>query len=358
LNRNIKKTLLAAALAGTLLLSGCSAPDAASRSGISVVRDDTGAQYSLTTVRQGDVVLTETVRVKYFAASSESYGFGASGLYYDTFAVSVGDEVKAGDVLATLDCGSIDEEIAKREAAIEELSRDLDRNTQLLELFDERQGDRPLTADDTARRRGYETAIRDCESEIEIISTELDQLRAQREDRVIYAGIDGTVTYVREVEPGETSINGRVVITITDLDSCAFTSSVEHPECLVDGEIYTATISGAKYDIVLTTADELGIEEEPMNAQSTLTRVYFAPVIPSVDLSEDASGSFTIVVDSREDTLYIPVNALTEVDGETCVYVLNENGLMSVRKVTVGLTTSRYAEITEGLEAGEEVVLY
>jgi len=109
---------------------------------------------------------------------------------------------------------------------------------------------------------------------------------------------------------------------------------------------------------VLTTADELGIEEEPMNAQSTLTRVYFAPVIPSVDLSEDASGSFTIVVDSREDTLYIPVNALTEVDGETCVYVLNENGLMSVRKVTVGLTTSRYAEITEGLEAGEEVVLY
>ena len=358
MNKNVKRGLLAAALAGTLLLSGCNSADINARSGIAVVREDTGAQYSLTTVRQGNVTLTETVRVKYFAASSKNYGFGASGLYYDTFMVSVGDEVKAGDVLATLDCAAIDAEIAECESIIEEHTRDLERNKQLLALFDERQGDKPLTAEDSARRHGYETAIRDAESEIEIVSTELDQLRAERENRVIVADIDGTVTFVREVEPGETSINGRVVITITDLDSCAFISSVEHPECLTEGEIYTATISGAKYDIVLTTAEELGIEAEPMNAQSTLTRVYFAPVIPSVDLAEDATGSFTITVDSREDVLYIPVTALTEVEGETCVYVLNENGLMSVRKVSIGLVTGRYAEITEGLEAGEEVVLY
>jgi len=358
LNRNVKHGLMAAALAGILLLSGCSTAGTDARSGISVVREDTGAQYSLTAVRQGNITLTETVRVKYFAATSKNYGFGESGLYYDTFMVSIGDEVKAGDVLATLDCEQLDAEIAAKENAIAEHTRDLERNRQLLALFDQRQGDKPLSAEDSARRRGYETAIRDAEGEIDILSTELAQLHAQRENRVIVADIDGTVTYVRDVEPGETSINGRVVITITDLDSCAFTSSVEHPECLSEGEIYTASISGAKYDVVLTTAEELGIEEEPMNAQSTLTRVYFAPVIPSVDLSEDASGTFTIVVDSRTDVLYIPKNALTEVDGETCVYVLNENGLMSVRPVSVGLVTPRYVEITDGLEVGEEVVLY
>lgn len=358
MNRNIKRAALALALTGTVLLSGCNSADTNVRDGIAVVREDTGAEYRCITARQGDITLTETVRIKYFAASQKNYGFGESGVYYDDFLVSVGDEVKSGDILGTLDCASLDAGIADLETTIEELERTLDRNRSLLTLFDERQGDAELSADDSARRREYETAIRDAEDEISIVATELETLRKQREGRVVYADIDGTVTYVREVENGETSVNGRPVFTITNLDSCAFSSTVEHPECLIDGEIYTATISGEKYDVVLTTAEALGIEEEPMNAQSKLTRVYFAPVTPSVNLTADASGSFTITVDQRTDVVYVPTSVLTTVDGVSSVYVLDENGLMSVRNVTVGLTTNRYAEIIEGLEAGDEIVQY
>ena len=358
MNRNIRRAALAAALSGALLLGGCSSSDTSARSGISVVREDTSAEYKLTTARQGDITLTETVRVKYFAATQKNYGFGETGVYYDNFLVSVGDEVKAGDVLGMLDCASIDAEIAALESSIAELSLSLERNTSLLTLFDERQGDEPLSADDSARRREYETAIRDAEGEISLISTELDALRVQREGRIITADIDGTITYVREVENGETSVNGRVVFTITDLASCAFSATVEHPDSLSADEIYTATIDGAEYDLMLTTAEALGIEEEPMNEQSKLTRVYFSPLTPSVNLSADASGSFVITVDSRENVVYVPTSVLTEVDGVTSVYVVDESGLMSVRNVTVGLSTNRYAEITDGLEAGEEIVQY
>lgn len=358
MNRNIKRAAIAAALAGTLLLSGCNSADTDSRSGISVVREETGAEYKLTAARQGNITLTETVRAKYFAATQKNYGFGESGVYYDSFLVSVGDEVKAGDVLGTLDCASIDAEIASLEATIDELTRSLERNRSLLTLFDQRQGDAALSADDSARRREYETAIRNAEDEISIITTELSTLRTRREGRVIIADIDGTVTHVREVENGETSVNGRVIFTITDLDSCAFSATVEHPESLSADEIYTVTIDGAAYDLVLTTAEELGIEDEPLNAQSKLTRVYFSPVTPSVNLAADATGSFTVTVDSRTDVVYVPVATLTEVDGVTSVYVLDDSGLMSVRNVTVGLTTNRYAEITGGLEAGEEIVQY
>lgn len=358
MNRKIRRAALALAITGTVLLSGCSSTDADDRGGISVVREDVGAEYRLTTARQGDVTLTETVRIKYFAASQKNFGFGESGVYYDDFLVSVGDTVKAGDMLGTLDCESLDQSIAALETTIEELERSLERNRSLLTLFDERQGDTPLSADDSASRREYETAIRDAEDEISIVSTELATLRTQREGRVVYADIDGTVTYVREVENGETSVNGRVVFTVTDLDSCAFSSTVEHPECLAEGEIYTATISGEEYDVVLTTAEALGIEEEPMNEQSKLTRVYFSPVTPSVNLSADDSGSFTVTIDRREDVVYVPTSVLTVVDGVTSVYVLDENGLMSVRNVNIGLMTNRYAEITEGLEAGDEIVQY
>lgn len=358
MNRKIRRAVMAAVLTGTLLLGGCSSTDTNARGGISVVREETGADYNVTTARQGDVNLTETVRIKYFASKQKNYGFGESGVYYNDFLVTVGDEVKAGDMLGTLDCDALDAEIAELETTIAELERTLERNRSLLTLFDERQGDEPLSADDSAKRRGYETAIRDAEDEISIVSTELATRKTQREGRVVYADMDGTVTFVREVENGETSVNGRMVFTITDLSTCAFSATVEHPECLVEGEIYTATISGEEYDVMLTTAEELGIEEEPVNEQSKLTRVYFSPVTPSVNLSADDSGSFTITVDSREDVVYVPTSVLTYVDGVTSVYVLDESGLMSVRNVKVGLMTKRYAEITEGLAAGDEIVQY
>lgn len=358
MNRNIRRAALALTFAGVIALSGCSGTDSTSGGGISVVREDTSAEYRLSTAKVGAVTLTETVRVKYFAARQENYCFTDSGLYYDSFAVSVGDEVHAGDVLATLDCEALDAEIARLEADVAELELSLQRNAQLLALFDERQGDSPLSAADSQRRRGYETAIRDAEDEIAILSTELAGLREQREGRVITADIDGTVTFVRSVEPGETSMNGRVVVTVTDLDSCAFSATMEHPESLAEGEIYTVSIDGAAYEITPAAAEALGIEPEAVNEKSARRPVYFTPVTPSVNLAADATGSFTVTVESREDVVYIPVGALTEVNGETCVYVPDGQGLMSVRQVEIGLATSRYVEITAGLESGESVIMY
>lgn len=358
MNSNIRRAALALTFAGILALSGCRGTDTASGGGVSVVRDDASAEYRLTTARVGTVTLTETVRVKYFAARQESYCFTDSGLYYDSFAVSVGDEVHVGDVLATLDCEALDADIARLEADISELERTLDRNGRLMALFDERQGDLPLSAADSTRRRGYETAIRDANDELSILTAELDGLRVQREGRVITANIDGTVTFVRSVEPGETSMNGRVVVTVTDIDSCAFSATMEHPESLVDGEIYAVSIDGATYEITPATAEELGIEPEVMNEKSSRRPVYFTPITPSVNLAAGASGSFTVTVESRENVVYVPVGALTAVNGVPCVYVPDEHGLMSVRPVTAGLSTSRYVEIIAGLESGESVIMY
>ena len=103
-----------------------------------MVKEGSPAEYSLTTVRQGEITLTESVRVKYFAARQKSYGFGESGYYYDTFLVSVGDEVKKGDVLATLDCGELDGEIASLRQRQRVLSQELSRAQALLSLMDQR----------------------------------------------------------------------------------------------------------------------------------------------------------------------------------------------------------------------------
>ncbi len=362
LRNSKRRAFLPALLVLVALLGGCAGTGPAAReNAINVVRADASAQYSLATVRRGEISLTESVRVTYFAARAASYGFGTSGVYYESFLVSVGDQVKAGDVLATLESAEIDEEIAACAAETEALSMERDRNSALLDLYDARQAGRASLTGTTdradGRRRSYEVAIRDAEDRMEVLSVRLSELNAQRAGRVVTADIDGTVTYVLAVQPGETSVKGRTVVTVTDLSSCAFESTVEHPAAISFDETYEITIDGADYAIYRTTAEDLGVEEEPMNEKSVRTRVYFAPLVPSVNLAEGATGKFTVVVAAAADALYVPVNCVAEADGEPCVYVLDEAGLKTVRPVTVGLTTARSCEILSGLSEGDRVVV-
>lgn len=362
--KSFKKRAALAALAvvAALSLAGCAGAGSAAReNAIDVVRADAGAEYSLATVKRGDISLTESVRVTYFAARAASYGFGASGVYYESFLVSVGDQVKAGDVLATLESAEIDAEIASCEAEIDSLTLERDRNSALLALYDERLAGREALTGQAARaddrRRGYEVAIRDAEDRMEVLGVRLGELSDQRAGRVLTADIDGTVTYVRDVQPGEASVKGRTIVTVTDLSSCAFESTVEHPEAVSFDETYKIKIDGQEYAIRRTTAEELGVADEPMNEKSTRTRVYFAPLVPSVNLAEGATGKFTVVVRTAEDALYVPLNCVAEADGEPCVYVLDGAGLKTVRPVTVGLTTTRSCEILSGVSEGDRVVV-
>ncbi len=358
-----RAALLALTALAAFSLAGCegAGDQSARENAIHVVRADAGAEYTLASVRRGEISLTESVRVTYFAARAASYGLGTSGVYYESFQVSVGDQVKAGDVLATLESAEIDAEIASCEAEIDSLTLERDRNSALLALYDERLAGREAFADGAARtdarRRAYEVAIRDAQDRLEVLSVRLEELTAQRGGRVATSDIDGTVTYVRAVQPGETSVKGRTIVTVTDLSSCAFEATVEHPESISFDEAYEITIDGQDYAIRRTSAEALGMEEEPMNEKSTRTRVYFAPIVPSVNLAEGATGKFTVIVESSGDALYVPAACIAEADGAPCVYVLDEAGLKTIRPVTVGLVTGRSCEIISGLSEGDKVVV-
>ena len=309
MNRRLKRALCLFGAASLVTLCGCGGENTVyRRNSIEMVREVSPAQYNLTQVRRGDISLEETVRVEYFAARQESMGFSSSGLYYDNIGVEVGDQVAAGDVLATLECTEIDAGIAQCKADLASLEAEIARNQALLDLLDARNAEMPQ------RRHSYEVAIRNAQDECAVIDAELAELEQKRAGRVIIAPIDGTVTFVRDISPGETSVNGRTIITITDLDSCAFTSTVENPQALDPEKIYTVTIDGAQYELQLSSAQELGIEDVPMNEKSTRTKVYFRILTPSVNLTNDSSGRFSVVVDAREDVLFIPATALTTVD--------------------------------------------
>ena len=65
-----------------------------------------------------------------------------------------------------------------------------------------------------------------------------------------------------------------------------------------------------------------------------------------------------LTTDSREDVLYVASNAVHEQsDGRHIVYCFDENQILYIREITVGLNTGSFIEIIDGLEEGDQVAV-
>ena len=73
-------------------------------------------------------------------------------------------------------------------------------------------------------------------------------------------------------------------------------------------------------------------------------------------LKDAMSATAFILVAEKENALLVPVDAV-ESDGNEKVVQVVKNGIAEKRVVQIGLINNRYAEITDGLSAGESVLL-
>ncbi len=85
------------------------------------------------------------------------------------------------------------------------------------------------------------------------------------------------------------------------------------------------------------------------------------PVVITVDGTPDAfhagaSASAAVVYSQLSNVLAVPVNAVTQSNGQSYVTV-SANGQTTKRTVTTGTTSNGQIEITSGLQAGEQVVV-
>lgn len=68
------------------------------------------------------------------------------------------------------------------------------------------------------------------------------------------------------------------------------------------------------------------------------------------------SATATIYLDKKENVLRIPAEAVTTSNGRSTVKVM-VNGQPQVKLIEVGLTTSRWVEVTNGLQEGDQIVV-
>jgi len=85
-------------------------------------------------------------------------------------------------------------------------------------------------------------------------------------------------------------------------------------------------------------------------------RVTVTPIDEDRQLRSGMFANLSVLVDEKQNTLLVPVDAVTEVDGQSVVYVVKDN-IAELRPVEVGLSNDGQVEILSGVEEGELVVV-
>lgn len=342
-----------ALFACVLSFGGCFLPEEEEKPSI-LVKEETVKTYEMTQVERGDIQRTKTLAATYQEVKSENLSFSVDGMRLEGVYVSLGDTVKKGDLLAQLYHDEEREELESLEYELKTQELELTHLQEQREFELEHLLEKKASLSETeyeAKREEittrYKTSMEDLEDTMYIESLRYEELRAWVDGCCIYAGMDGAVTYVGYAGSSYRSKAGRTMLTVSDSTVCAFQcSDMEYIPYFTVGETYTlATSGGVEYETVLAEAD----------AENGVFR--FELKESQYGLSVGLRVLYSLLLDKREDVLYLPKRAVHYVDETAYVYYIDEDGIRQIKYITTGMEGNSYVEILEGLQEGEEVIL-
>ena len=351
-----------------MMLTGCGLfPEEEVFPAAPVIQPYESQEYTQTAVIRGDLVTEKTIWCEYVAVKSENLCFALSGEYIENVYVTQGQLVKAGDLLAELKQDNLKEQIALREyqikvieLKIKHLKEDqkleaLKQDAKLDAIPEGQVAEREAQQQKAdAQKEKYEQQLQALEDSKYIENIHLKELKQALAARRIVAGIDGTVTYVSTVKDGQRSKEGEVFIKISDMTTTAFTVTGDSAAHFPVGSETVIVKGGIEYAAVSVEASVLGMET-PGEGEAPIAYLMLKQPDPSLESGD--SGTITLVLDSRINTLYVSKDAIKTANGKQFVYVLNEEGLKVMKDVTLGLENEKYIEIISGLAEGDRVIV-
>lgn len=339
-----------------------------------ILRSYEKTEYRFAEATIGDIVETVRITCQYSPAVEETLSFGVGNLPIANVYVAQGDFVKAGDILAELDSSDVDAQIETQVIQLEKLKLELARLVELYELDLtaetlklESLEEKYESADDAVKPvlRGaverQEQSIASLKKshiakaeilEIRISSAEskLSELREQKSKRILVAGIDGTVTYLKDTGAYSLSVEKEKFITIADKSTSVFIVSGKDSRYLSPGQEVTVQLSGDYRDATVIDAKDLNLQPDESLAYVKLNET-------ALDIKENATGAITIELNRKSGVLYVPSPAVKTANGKPIVYVLDENSVRTMKEVVTGYKADNKTEIISGLEPGDKVIL-
>ncbi len=332
---------------------------------VEIVQEVDEIAYATAPVEYGEVVSEVKLNCKYEPTEHEDLSFPVSYKIVLDCYVEEGDVVSKGDVLAELVLLDVENQVEETEYQLASLELKLEQTRELKEFDIEsaktlyeytsktKQDQEALQEKLEAIEDQYKTTLEDLEDDILITEMRLEDYRQQIRDGKLIAGMDGEITYL---DSGLASIDYNTVyteedkkmITISSKESCYFiVEDTTYAEYIEEGDslFVSYIMSGVKSQCEVT----------PAKMDEWEGRMYFA-VVGEETFENEMRADMVLELDRKDNVLCVPTDAVHDSEEGTFVYI-EENGLLSMRYVTVGLRGLDVTEITEGLSEGEIVVL-
>jgi HlyD family secretion protein len=263
---------------------------------------------------RGDIVLKVSGSGSVAAETKESVKAGLNGTI-EELGFKVGDHVTAGQVLAVFEKEDVSGQIDQKVLSIKKQQLQLEQY--------EKQYKETAVADeaDPASLASIQLNIEVLKLEMAAGEKELAELREQQAERLeVTAAIDGVVT-VSEVAVGDTVQANTIIADIVDYNALTFNVQVDEldmPQITV----------GQSAEIHLTAFPDKTFEGEILElAKEGSVSGGVAAYEVAIALKEvegvlaGMSGQADMIIDSRENVVVVPVDAVVELMGRTYVRV-------------------------------------
>lgn len=205
-----------------------------------------------------------------------------------------------------------------------------------------------------------QTTIDVARANVNSAAASIARAKAQLENTMIRAPVDGTITKV-DFKLGEfTGDPDNIDHSITMLGTAPFRvemflSEVDIPKVMLtqSGSIELDAFPGVQYALRVTS-----VEPGPTKIDGVSKyRVNLAFVHPHDEFKIGMTGDAEIITGERKDVLLVPVRSVIQKNGEGKIVRILEKGEIAEKPVETGMESDTDAEIVSGLTEGETVIV-
>lgn len=345
--------------------------------GGALIGADDGPLYRTAEVQRGDISVTVLAAGAIEAKQLVSVGARVSG-QIDKLAVRLGQDVKAGDVIAQIDAQEQENDLLKAKSSLAQIEAQLTaKSSSLRKAQSVLTRQTQLGASELVSKEALENAAAD----VEVIEADLSALRAQKSsaevtvaqsqlalDRAtVTAPITGTVVaiVVKEGQTVSAAQNAPTIVKIADLRSMVIKAEISEADVVQvkPGQRASFTILGAadsRFDAVVRDVEPAPSSLIESDVVPSDKAIYYNGLLevenPDRKLRIGMTAQVSIILDQAKDVLTIPVSALTQGPDGASVRILNGDDI-ETRAVTTGLNDKVRVQILQGVSEGEIVVI-
>lgn len=280
----------------------------------------------------------------------------ASGIVAERH-VDIGDRVKAGDVLVTIDAPEVEQELLRARAAIDQTKARLELARVNLERAESLVGQGHVSVQTVDERRANKMTA---DADLAAAQAEVKRLEEVRSFQTVRAPFDGTIV-ARQVERGDkvsadSSQQGGYLLRIARLNELRIEIDVPQSSSLLvkpgaRAQVAFAELPGEKLSArVVRTA---GLIEQ---ASNTMRAELLMPN-PERRVPAGLNGQVIIDIPQGNGAVTVPTNTLLTRDGRQMVALADAQSRVVLKAVSVARDLGERVIITSGLTTDDRVIV-